>query len=222
MSPGTVGAGLASAARRESGGGGIRTHERLATPTVFETAPFNHSGTPPGLSQGLILRRAARKRAVARLRGSRLAECADGAGVQGSEQTRIGRFFDRHPLLLRALAIGALLWGVGYLTWRIGWSGEGASPVAFAMLLVTEIYGLWALGTLAWFSWSRPARGAAAGDAGAHGRRLRLHLRRADRGGGGDAGRLPRPHLPAHDLPARRRPAAGDGGAGASWPAPAT
>ena len=31
-----------------SGGGGIRTHERLATPTVFETAPFNHSGTPPG------------------------------------------------------------------------------------------------------------------------------------------------------------------------------
>jgi cellulose synthase (UDP-forming) len=76
--------------------------------------------------------------------------------VQASEQTRLGRFFDRHPLLLRSLAIGALLWGVGYLTWRIGWSGEGASPVAFAMLLVTEIYGLWALGTLAWFSWSRP------------------------------------------------------------------
>ncbi len=73
-----------------------------------------------------------------------------------SEQTRLGRFFDRHPILLRSLAIGALLWGVGYLTWRIGWSGEGASPVAFAMLLVTEIYGLWALGTLAWFSWSRP------------------------------------------------------------------
>ena len=24
------------------------------------------------------------------------------------------------------------------------------------MLLVTEVYGLWALGTLAWFSWSRP------------------------------------------------------------------
>jgi len=69
----------------------------------------------------------------------------------------MGRFFDRHPLLLRSLAIGALIWGVGYLTWRIGWSGEGASPVAFGMLLVTEIYGLWALATLAWFSWSRPA-----------------------------------------------------------------
>jgi cellulose synthase (UDP-forming) len=76
--------------------------------------------------------------------------------MQGSAQTRLGLFFDRHQLLLRALAIVAVLWGVGYLTWRIGWSGEGASPVAFGMLLVTEIYGIWALGTLAWFSWSRP------------------------------------------------------------------
>jgi len=76
--------------------------------------------------------------------------------VESSAQTRIGRFFDRHPLLLRSLAIVALLWGVGYLVWRIGWSSQGASPVAYGMLLVTEIYGLWALGTLAWFSWSRP------------------------------------------------------------------
>jgi cellulose synthase (UDP-forming) len=76
--------------------------------------------------------------------------------MQGSVQTRVGRFFDRHQMLLRVLAIVALLWGVGYLAWRIGWSGEGASPVAFGMLLVTEIYGIWALGTLAWFSWSRP------------------------------------------------------------------
>ena len=50
----------------------------------------------------------------------------------------------------------ALLWGVGYLAWRVGWSGKGADPVLFAMLLVTEVYGLWALATLAWFSWSRP------------------------------------------------------------------
>lgn len=76
--------------------------------------------------------------------------------MQSGEQTRIGRFFDRHPVPLRLFAICALLWGVGYLTWRIGWSGEGASPVAFAMLLITEIYGLWALGTLAWYSWSKP------------------------------------------------------------------
>ncbi len=69
----------------------------------------------------------------------------------------MGHFFDRRPLLLRALALAALLWGVGYLAWRVGWSGEGASPLAFGMLLATEIYGLWALANLTWFSWSRPA-----------------------------------------------------------------
>ncbi|HET9162446.1 MAG TPA: glycosyltransferase family 2 protein [Solirubrobacterales bacterium] len=76
--------------------------------------------------------------------------------MQGSEQTPIGRFFDRHPVILRLFAVSALLWGVGYLTWRIGWSGQGAGPLAFSMLLVTEVYGLWALGTLAWYSWSHP------------------------------------------------------------------
>ncbi|HEY4780043.1 MAG TPA: glycosyltransferase [Solirubrobacterales bacterium] len=72
------------------------------------------------------------------------------------EQTRAGRFFDRHPRLLRTLALIALVWGLGYLTWRVGWSGQGASPVLFAMLLVTELYGLYALAILTWFSWSRP------------------------------------------------------------------
>ncbi len=77
--------------------------------------------------------------------------------MDSCEQTRAGRYFDRHPRLLRTLALIALLWGVGYLTWRVGWSGEGASPVLFAMLLVTEFYGLYALAILTWFSWSRPA-----------------------------------------------------------------
>jgi hypothetical protein len=31
--------------------------------------------------------------------------------VDGSEQTRAGRFFDNHPRLLRALALTALVWG---------------------------------------------------------------------------------------------------------------
>jgi cellulose synthase (UDP-forming) len=76
--------------------------------------------------------------------------------VDSREQTRAGRFFERHPRLLRGLALLALVWGVGYLTWRVGWSGEGASPVLFGMLLVTEVYGFYALAILAWFSWSRP------------------------------------------------------------------
>jgi cellulose synthase (UDP-forming) len=77
--------------------------------------------------------------------------------VSAGEQTPLGRFFDRHPRLLRVLALVALVWGLGYLTWRIGWSSEGASPVPFGMLLATEVYGLYALAILAWFSWSRPA-----------------------------------------------------------------
>ncbi|MBK5218272.1 MAG: glycosyltransferase [Thermoleophilia bacterium] len=77
--------------------------------------------------------------------------------MHDGEQTRVGRFFDRHTGLLRALALVALIWGAGYLTWRIGWSGEGANPILFAMLLATEIYGVYALATLTWFSWSRPA-----------------------------------------------------------------
>jgi cellulose synthase (UDP-forming) len=76
--------------------------------------------------------------------------------VDSGEQTRAGRFFDSHPRLLRGLALVALVWGLGYLTWRVGWSGEGASPVLFAMLLLTEVYGLYSLAILTWFSWSRP------------------------------------------------------------------
>ncbi len=33
--------------QRGCGGGGIRTHGTHKGTTVFETAPFNHSGTPP-------------------------------------------------------------------------------------------------------------------------------------------------------------------------------
>ena len=86
--------------------------------------------------------------------------------MDGSEQTRAGRFFDRHPRLLRGLALTALIWGAGYLTWRIGWSGEGANPFLFAMLLATELYGIYALAILTWFSWSRPAAVRPAATAG--------------------------------------------------------
>lgn len=79
-----------------------------------------------------------------------------GDAARGSDaRPRYGRFFERHQALARTLALVALTWGAVYLTWRIGWTGDGASPVTFTLLLVTEIYGIWALGTLAWFSWTR-------------------------------------------------------------------
>ena len=37
----------AERAKQDGGGGGIRTHGTRKGTTVFETAPFNHSGTPP-------------------------------------------------------------------------------------------------------------------------------------------------------------------------------
>src|SRR5689334_20202775 len=67
-----------------------------------------------------------------------------------------GRFFERHQRLAAAFALAAMAWGAVYLTWRVGWTGDGASPVTFTMLLVTELYGFWALGTLTWFSWRHP------------------------------------------------------------------
>jgi cellulose synthase (UDP-forming) len=79
-----------------------------------------------------------------------------GVEARGADaRPRYGRFFERHQRLSCALALAALSWGAAYLTWRIGWTGAGASPVTFTMLLVTELYGIWALGTLAWFSWKR-------------------------------------------------------------------
>jgi cellulose synthase (UDP-forming) len=70
-----------------------------------------------------------------------------------------GRFFERHQRLAAAFALAALTWGAVYLTWRVGWTGGGASPVTFTMLLVTELYGFWALCTLTWFSWRHPPVG---------------------------------------------------------------
>src|SRR5262249_33246061 len=77
------------------------------------------------------------------------------AGDARTSRPAYGRFFERHQNLTRLLALGALGWGVVYLTWRIGWTGDGASPVTFTLLLVTELYGMWALGTLTWFAWKR-------------------------------------------------------------------
>ena len=169
------------AADSVSGGGGIRTHERLATPTVFETAPFNRSGTPPGTQSGADFRRAARvcgKRLDSRTRrfasmqprGKRRADPA--RAVLRSPPAAAARAGDRRPGLGRRLPdLADRLERPGGQPGRLrDAAGDrdlralGAGDAGLVLLVAA-------------------AGGAAGGDAGALGRRLRLHLRRADRGG---------------------------------------
>jgi cellulose synthase (UDP-forming) len=58
--------------------------------------------------------------------------------------------------MLRALALVAIAWMTVYLVWRVGWSWHGASRWLWGILLVTELYGLWSLAMLTWFSWRIP------------------------------------------------------------------
>ncbi len=64
-----------------------------------------------------------------------------------------GSWWARHPRLLRVLVVVALCWSTAYLAWRIGWSWHRSDVLLWACLLVTEIYGLWNLATLAWLTW---------------------------------------------------------------------
>jgi len=52
------------------------------------------------------------------------------------------------------VAILSLLWGSGYLGWRLAWSWRGANPVAFAALTAVEVYNLTSLALLAFLGWS--------------------------------------------------------------------
>jgi len=76
--------------------------------------------------------------------------------VAGRTQAPWGRWWDARPRLLRLLALLAIAWTVVYLVWRVGWSWHGASRWLWGILLVTEIYGLWNLVMLTWFSWRIP------------------------------------------------------------------
>ena len=76
--------------------------------------------------------------------------------LAGRAQTPWGAWWGRHPYLLRALALLAITWMTTYLVWRIGWSWHGANLWLWGMLLVAELYGLWGLVILTWFSWRLP------------------------------------------------------------------
>ncbi|MEZ5247151.1 MAG: glycosyltransferase [Acidimicrobiales bacterium] len=75
----------------------------------------------------------------------------------GPTQTRLGAWWCDHPRAIKAVAVGALLWTAVYLTWRVGWSGEGTVWWLWLPLLVAEMFGFWSLFTLTFFGWERPA-----------------------------------------------------------------
>jgi cellulose synthase/poly-beta-1,6-N-acetylglucosamine synthase-like glycosyltransferase len=77
--------------------------------------------------------------------------------MAGRAQTGWGGWWDRHPLLLRLLALIAALWMATYIVWRFGWSWRGADPWLGGVLLISETFGLWNLVMLTWFSWKVPA-----------------------------------------------------------------
>ncbi len=77
--------------------------------------------------------------------------------LAGRAQTRWGAWWDRHPRQLRALAVVAVVWMAVYLGWRIGWSWRGADLWLGVPLLCAELFGIWNLLMLMWFSWRMPA-----------------------------------------------------------------
>jgi cellulose synthase (UDP-forming) len=58
-----------------------------------------------------------------------------------------------HDGAVRALAAITLLWGMAYLTWRLGWSWRGAAPVPYAVLVAAELFGFTSLALYAWTGW---------------------------------------------------------------------
>jgi cellulose synthase (UDP-forming) len=74
----------------------------------------------------------------------------------GLRIVRWGAWWGRHSRFLRVLVVVALSWSLAYLTWRIGWSLRGASPILWGALLLAELYGCWNLAMLAWLTWELP------------------------------------------------------------------
>ena len=74
-------------------------------------------------------------------------------GAGGTPQTRIGGWWEDHPVALRTLGVIALVWGVAWLGYRTAFSWRGANPVAFAALVLVEAFNWLSLVLLAIAGW---------------------------------------------------------------------
>ncbi len=59
-------------------------------------------------------------------------------------------------LLVRVVALLSLAWGAAYFVWRFGWTGEGAQPVLYVILLAAELLGFVNLAFYAFMAWRVP------------------------------------------------------------------
>lgn len=67
---------------------------------------------------------------------------------------RLSSWWSSHPLSVQVVTGLALVLGIAYLTWRVGWSGRGANPLLFVTLLVAEIFGWVSFACYAFLAWT--------------------------------------------------------------------
>ncbi len=70
-------------------------------------------------------------------------------------ESRAGWYVGRE-WLVQLVTVLALVAGVAYLTWRIGWSGRGANLPLYLALLAAELFGWCSLAFYAFLAWSVP------------------------------------------------------------------
>ena len=122
----------------------------------------------------------------------------------------------RNELVIRIVAIIALVWGAAYLGWRAVDTWDRTEPALFLLLYACELFGCAMLASFCFLAWRIPTPKRPPIDASAQRGRPGLHLRRGIGCPRGNAPGLCRDHLPACDLGARRRPqgvCSGPGGA---------
>jgi cellulose synthase (UDP-forming) len=62
----------------------------------------------------------------------------------------------RREVGIQAVAVVALAWGMAYLVWRLGWTGTGAQPVLFVVLVAAELLGWVNLAFYTFLAWHVP------------------------------------------------------------------